>query len=132
MNRPGKLVVPDEAEDARIMRGIGQDDDAWVPSDADWARAKPGRERDPGMEDALAPASERPQAYHVAPSDNGWVVKAARGESETVVFARKEDTVAKARELARGVPGRLIIHRRDGALTKTGRGQLRKPGATSA
>ena len=53
MNRPGKLVVPSEAEDARIMRGIGQDDDAWIPSDADWARAEPGRERDPGLEDAL-------------------------------------------------------------------------------
>jgi hypothetical protein len=114
------------------MAGIEQDNDAWIPSDADWARAEPGRERDPGMEDVLAAASERPQAYHVAPTDGGWTVTAANGESETTVFARKEEAVAKARELARGVPGRLIIHRRDGALTKTGQGRLRKSGATSA
>jgi Uncharacterized protein conserved in bacteria (DUF2188) len=132
MKRPGKLVVPDGAEDARIMAGIEQDNDAWIPSDADWARAEPGRERDRGMEDVLAAASERPQAYHVAPTDGGWTVTAARGQSETTVFARREEAVARARELARGVPGRLIIHRCDGLLMEAGKGRLRKPGTMSA
>ena len=132
MKKLGKLVVPDEAEDARIVRGIEQDGDAWVPSDADWMRAEPGRERDPGMEDALVAASERQQAYHVMPTDDGWTVTAVPGASATAIFARKEEAIAKAKELARDVSGRLIIHRRDGTLAMTANKRLRKPDVTSA
>lgn len=49
MGKSKRIELPDDDENARIERGIAEDPDTWVPSDEEWARAKPLSEVDPDL-----------------------------------------------------------------------------------
>ncbi len=123
---PKKLRIPTTREEAEINRGIAADSDTFVPSDADWARAKPMAETDPALVEAHR-SSARPgsaKQYHVIPHGEGWAVKKV-GLRTTALFDNKTDAVERARGLARASGTEWVEYRRDGTVRDIHRAQDR-------
>ncbi|CAN5684227.1 DUF2188 domain-containing protein [soil metagenome] len=54
---------------------------------------------------------------HILPHDRGWAVKAEGAGQATKVFSRKEDAVARARDIARNQEANIVIHAADGKIS---------------
>ncbi len=60
------------------------------------------------------------KTHHVVPnSDGGWDVKKGGAERSSGHFDRKQDAVDRAREISRNQSSELIIHNRNGRISKT-------------
>jgi hypothetical protein len=111
---PRKLRIPGRAETAEINRGIASDADAYVPSDAEWARAKPLAAIDPALA-AEGRRSGPARQYHVVPRGEGWAVRRI-GLRVTELFDNKLDAVAHARAMAEASGTEWVEYRRDGTV----------------
>jgi hypothetical protein len=109
--------MPTTSEEAEINRGIELDPDTWVPSDADWARAKRLAEVDPALAAALRTGDRSAVAkqYHVLPRGEEWAVRRV-GQRISEIFATKSEAVAHARKLAKASKTEWVEYRRDGTV----------------
>ncbi len=60
----------------------------------------------------------RDKVYHVMPAaEGGWQVKDEQEERATSTHEKKDEAVARAKELAKGQAlGQVIIHKKDGTI----------------
>lgn len=56
---------------------------------------------------------------YVLPLGNGWVVKASKATTFTVITDSKAEAIAIARNIARNKHSQMIVHGRSGAIEKT-------------
>jgi uncharacterized protein YdaT len=58
------------------------------------------------------------KVYHVTPvAEGGWQVKGEDAKRASSTHAKKEEAVARAKELAKGQAlGQVIIHKKDGTI----------------
>lgn len=55
--------------------------------------------------------------YHLAPTEEGWSIRAEDADQAIAILPTKKDGVTRARDLARNqAPARLVIHRTDGTI----------------
>ncbi|MBW1697571.1 MAG: DUF2188 domain-containing protein [Deltaproteobacteria bacterium] len=60
------------------------------------------------------------KTHHVVPqSDGGWNIKKGGASRSSGHFGRKQDAIDRAREISRKQHSELIIHNRDGKISKT-------------
>jgi uncharacterized protein YdaT len=60
------------------------------------------------------------KAHHVVPrSEGGWDIKRGGAKRASDHFSSKTDAIEKAREISRDQNTELIIHNRDGRISKT-------------
>ena len=114
---PKKIRMPTGGEEAEINRGIELDPDTWVPSDAEWVRAKPLSEVDPALAAANLTKEWRGavKQYHVLPRGQGWAVKRV-GQRISEIFASKSEAIDQARRLAKASKTEWVEYRRDGTV----------------
>jgi len=56
---------------------------------------------------------------HVVPSpEGGWDIKKPHAERSSEHFDTKQDAVDRAREISKNIRGELIIHNRDGIISR--------------
>jgi uncharacterized protein YdaT len=53
---------------------------------------------------------------HVVPHDEGWAVKKPGAERASDILPTQSEAVDRAREIARGTGGEVVIHRPDGTI----------------
>ncbi|MDI3319039.1 DUF2188 domain-containing protein [Pinibacter soli] len=56
---------------------------------------------------------------YVLPLGNGWVVKASKATSFTVITDSKTEAISIARNIARSKHTQMIVHRRNGEIERT-------------
>jgi len=56
---------------------------------------------------------------HVVPRDDGWALRGAGAERDTVHIDRKQDAVDRAREISQNQGTELVVHGRDGQIQST-------------
>ena len=60
------------------------------------------------------------KSHHVVPSTKGgWDIKRGGAQRSSGHFDRKEDAVDRAREISRNQKTELIVHNRDGKISRS-------------
>ena len=63
------------------------------------------------------PAGATEAVYHLAPTEDGWSIRAEDSDQAVATVGTKKEGVSRARDLARNqAPARLVIHRTDGTI----------------
>lgn len=58
------------------------------------------------------------KTHHVVPSDSGWKVVKGGSKRASGQFSHKQVAVSRAREISRKQKSELIIHNRDGKISR--------------
>lgn len=78
----------------------------------EWNDAHPDHSKD-GQDAASSPTHS---IRHVVPHEGGWAIKLEGSNITDAVFHTKEETLAKAKEMASDDNGIVIVHRKDGRV----------------
>lgn len=77
----------------------------------EWDENHPDRSKD---EHSSSPPTH--SIRHVVPHEGGWAIKLEGSKTTDAVFNTKEETLAKAKEMASEDNGVVIVHRKDGRV----------------